>query len=96
MKKLKVVSSAYTCDDEEYIECSVINMWDFKTKAQATHNYDGHCFSYHFTKNIRHEYIDYKGQKQISWKVTKIENPQDYPEIVEYCNEYNMKLLTTK
>lgn len=88
-KALLVVGEGYGCDDKQYIQCSVKNMWDFKTKVTAKKD----SFSYYFQKYTRKEYVDYKGQKQVSWDVEIINQPKEYPEILEYCNEYDIKLI---
>lgn len=74
-----------------FIACLVKSMWDFDNKATAMETFEHwgniHHIGLYFIMYIWNEEYAY-------WKkVKKIENPKDYPEIVEFCKERNIELL---
>jgi len=93
MKKYEVVGEGYGCKDDEYIKCSVINQWDWKTKCTAVGTIGRNILTYHFIKYKRKESIAYNGKKTESYEPTEIKNPNHYPEIVDYCRMNSIEIL---
>lgn len=80
MKKLKVISSCYSCSDDEYYEVGAVNMWDYRTPGVAWGTIEGHYLSYSIckVKNNQREYLT-----------------KDFPtEVLEYLEENDIKLDT--
>jgi len=91
-KKLRVYRDTETYPKEEtFIACLVKSMWDFDNKAAAMETFE-HWGNIH---HIGLYFIMYIWNKEYAYwkKVKKIENPKDYPEIVEFCKERNIELL---
>jgi len=93
MKKYEVVGEGTHCVDDEYIKCNVINQWDWETKCTAMGDIDKETLKYHFIKYKRKIFIAYNGETAECYVATEIENPKDYPEIVDYCKTNNIEML---
>lgn len=90
-KKFKVYDTTEPYPKEgTFIACEVKNMWDYTKKVTAIETFE----HWGRIQHISLYFTIYSWNEKGCWeKVKEIKNIKDYPEIVEFCKERNIKIL---